>query len=217
MKLLIWDLDGTLVDSRADIATAANHALSDLGRPTLPQSAIVGFIGDGIGALVERLTPGGDSVERSRCRASFESAYARVSCQVTAPYPGIIDTLITLRAAGWTQAVATNKALAFTTPILAHCGLSDFFVSVRGGDGKRKPDPWPLRDLAHELGADLTRTWMIGDHHTDILAAHAAGCRMLFCTWGLGHRDGLAVTAEVASPQAVVQVVIGTGGESPDF
>ena len=207
MKLLIWDLDGTLVDSRADIATAANLALRAIGRAPLPQATIVTFIGDGIGMLIERLTPDGAAEERSRCRIAFEATYAQHGCADTAAYPGVRETLSALHADGWTQAVATNKAMAFTTPILAHCGLSEFFFTVRGGDGRRKPDPWPLLDIMRELGAEAQHTWMIGDHHTDILAAHAAGCRMLFCTWGLGQRAGHEVTVEADTPAMVRDVL----------
>lgn len=206
-SLLIWDLDGTLVDSRTDIANAANQALTAIGRPAMPHAIITGFIGDGIGILIERLTPGGDEPERARCRTAFEAAYAANCCTATAPYPGIHETLTALRAAGWMQAIATNKALAYTTPILAHCGLAGFFAAVRGGDGRRKPDPWQLQDLARELDADLSRSWMIGDHHTDIHAAHAAGCRVLFCRWGLGQRDGLPVDAEAVAPATVPQLI----------
>ena len=66
---------------------------------------------------------------------------------------------------------------------------------MRGGDGPRKPDPWQLLDLIRELGADPAQTWMIGDHHTDIRAGRAAGCRVMFCAWGFGHADGLPVDA----------------------
>jgi phosphoglycolate phosphatase len=203
--LLVWDLDGTLVDSREDIATAANAALQAIGRPTLPVSAVVVFVGDGIDALIERLTPGGDAAERARCLAAFKTAYVAGCCQATAAYPGIADALAELSAAGWIHAVATNKAGAYVQPILTHCGIFQHFAACRGGDGIRKPDPWMLHDLSRELA--LPVRWMIGDHHTDIRAGQAAGCRVLFCAWGLGQRDGLATDAEARTPAEVARAI----------
>lgn len=203
--LIIWDLDGTLVDSRTDIATAANGALRVIGRPELALATVASYVGDGIGTLIERLTPGGDAAERERCRAAFERLYADGCCRETAAYPGIVDALERLRAAGHTHAVATNKAMAFTAPILAHCGIAGYFAGVRGGDGRRKPDPWQLFDLGRELGQPAA--WMVGDHHTDIRAGRAAGARVLFCTWGLGHADGLPVDAQAATPRQVAELL----------
>lgn len=207
--LIVWDLDGTLVDSRADIATAANGALREIGRQELPLATVAGFVGDGIGPLIERLTPGGDAAERERCREAFERRYAAGCCRETAAYPGIVDALERLRAAGHVHAVATNKAMAFTSPILAHCGIAGHFAGIRGGDGKRKPDPWQLLDLGRELGQQAA--WMVGDHHTDIRAGRAAGARVLFCTWGLGHADGLPVDAQAATPSQVPELLTALG------
>lgn len=207
--LLIWDLDGTLVDSRNDIVTAANAALGAMGRPAQPAAQVVRFVGDGIGTFIERLLPGSTADERDRCLIAFEQQYADGCCRETVAYPGIRDALRDLTAAGWRHAVATNKTLAFTTPILAHCGLTSAFVTVRGGDGRRKPDPWQLQDIMRELQVDAGQTWMIGDHHTDIRAARAAGCRVLFCGWGLGHADGLAVDAMAMAPDEIAGRIVG--------
>ncbi len=207
--LLIWDLDGTLVDSRQDIASAANLALADLGRPVLPTDTVIGFVGDGIATLVERLTPGATAAERVRCRERFELHYAAGCCRATIAYPGIVSALTALRDAGHVQAVATNKALAFVGPILRHCGLAEFFAAVRGGDDRRKPDPWQLLDLARELGRPPA--WMIGDHHTDLLAGRAAGARVLFCRWGLGHDGGVPYDAAAAAATDIPALITGPG------
>ena len=203
--LLIWDLDGTLVDSRVDIAAAANDALADLGRPPLPLANVASFVGDGIGTLIERLLPQGSDAERSACREAFERHYAVGSTRATQAYPGIPATLARLQAAGHIQAVATNKALAYVAPILDHCGIAGYFRAVRGGDGQRKPDPWMLQDIGRELG--LVPGWMIGDHHTDIRAGRAAGCRVLFCRWGLGHAGGDAVDASASQPSEIAGLI----------
>jgi phosphoglycolate phosphatase len=203
--LIIWDLDGTLVDSRSDIAVAANDALAELGRPPLPLATVASFVGDGIGTLIERLLPQGSDAERTACREAFERHYAVGSTRATRAYSGIPETLARLQAAGHVQAVATNKALAYVAPILAHCGIAGYFQAARGGDGRRKPDPWMLLDLGHELGQPPA--WMIGDHHTDIRAGRAAGCRVLFCAWGLGRSDGDAVDATATDPLEIAGLI----------
>jgi phosphoglycolate phosphatase len=203
--LLIWDLDGTLIDSRADIATSANAALADLGRPALPLATVVSYIGDGIGALIERLLPDGTTDVRESCRQAFERHYAQGCTRETCVYPGIIETLAVLTAAGHVHAIATNKAVAYVGPILAHCGLTHHFQAVRGGDGRRKPDPWMIQDLGRELA--VTPAWMIGDHHTDIRAGRAAGCRVLFCRWGLGHAGGDPVDASAGHPLEIAGLI----------
>ena len=207
--LLIWDLDGTLVDSRADIVTAANGALAELGHATLPAARVASFVGDGIGALIERLLPNGTPAERDLCRGSFERHYTACCCQATVAYPGIHAALRDLTADGWRHAVATNKALAYVAPILNHCGLGSHFITIRGGDGRRKPDPWQLQDIAREVGADLAEAWMIGDHHTDIEAGRAAGCKVMFCTWGMGRANGLPVTAMAMAPDEIAGRIAG--------
>lgn len=207
--LLIWDLDGTLIDSRADIAAAANAALAELGLPALPLTQVASYVGDGIGVLISRMLPGANAALHESCRASFERHYALGCCQATTVYPGVFTALRELSAAGWRHAVATNKALAYTTPILAHCGLAGHFAAVRGGDGPRKPDPWQLLDLIRELGADPAQTWMIGDHHTDIRAGRAAGCRVMFCAWGFGHADGLPVDAMAFAADEIPARIVG--------
>ena len=201
--LLIWDLDGTLVDSRADIVSAAQATLAELEQPPVSAAQVASYVGDGIGKLIERLLPAGSAVERAQCQEIFERHYAAGCCQATAAYPGIHAALRDLTDAGWQHAVATNKAQAYTAPILQHCGLAPYFAAVRSGDAQRKPDPWQLLDIVGELGAEVTTTWMIGDHHTDILAARAAGCRVLFCAWGMGHANGLPVDAMAMAPDEI--------------
>lgn len=205
MQALIFDLDGTLIDSRADLAASGNHARSAVGLPALPLAQVVSYVGDGVDKLIERLVPAVD--KRAAAKQAFEAHYHDHCCDATRPFDGLVASLDLLRANGWLLAVATNKPDAFTHAILSGCGIADRFVAVRGGDGPRKPDPGQLRSILNELGGDAAQSWMIGDHHTDIRAGRAAGCRVLFCGWGMGHADGESVDATIAHPQDLVQVL----------
>ncbi len=208
-RLAIFDLDGTLVDSRTDIARAANHARAALGLAPYALDTVVAFVGDGAAKLIERMTPGSDAAGRARALAAFEAHYGAHCCVDTEVYPGIVALLAALQAAGWSLAVATNKPDAMTHTLLAGLDLLRWFAAVRGGDGPRKPDPGQLTALMTELDAAPATTWMIGDHRTDIGAAHAAGCRVVFCRWGFGQRDGLDVDAEIAAPADLLPLLLG--------
>lgn len=206
-RLAIFDLDGTLVDSRRDLADAGNAARAALGLPALPLNAIVGMIGDGAGKLIERLVPDGDAVARQRAMAAFSADYATRLTNHTSVYPGIPEALAALRGRGWAIAVATNKPMRFAAPILQRLGLT--MDGLRGGEGPKKPDPTCLNELIAELGASTASTWMIGDHHTDLQAAAAAGVRAVHCTWGFGCRDGAPATAVAAEPRDLPEILDG--------
>jgi phosphoglycolate phosphatase len=206
--VLIFDLDGTLVDSSADLAEAGNAARAVLGLPPLDPTAIISHVGDGAALLVERLTPGCDALARSRAMAAFTSAYAANCTRRTRPYEGIVAALETLRARGWRLAVATNKPDGFSRSILAGTGLAPLIDTLRGGDGPRKPDPGQLLSIMDELAADVARSWMVGDHRPDLLAAAAAGVRGCFCAWGMGRRDDLPCSA-VAQRPADLPAILG--------
>jgi len=208
-RLAIFDLDGTLVDSSRDLATAGNAARQALSLPVLPLTEIIAFIGDGVNLFIERLTPQCTTTERALAATAFHHVYRRVLCDQTRPYAGIPEVLRALLDSGWTLGVATNKRLDYSELILAGCGLRQCFSAVRGGDVTRKPDPTALREImqaTHHLEAD---GWMIGDHHTDIQAGHAAGVQVAFCTWGLGQRHDLAVEGVVASPWELLPLLLG--------
>lgn len=204
-RVLIFDLDGTLIDSRVDLAASGNHARGAVGLPALPLPQVVSFVGDGVDKLIERLVP--EEAKRAAAKQAFEAHYHDHCCDATRPFAGLVEALDQLRANGWLLAVATNKPDAFTLAILRGCGIAERFAAVRGGDGLRKPHPGQLHSILQELGGDAAQSWMIGDHHTDIRAGRAAGCRVLFCGWGMGHADGEAVDATIAQPHELVQVL----------
>ncbi len=206
-RLAIFDLDGTLVDSRRDLADAGNAARAVLGLPPIPLAEIVPMIGDGAGVLIERLTPGHDDTARRFALAAFRTDYATRLTAHTTAYAGIPEALASLRARGWAIAVATNKPALFAKPIIERLELP--CDGLRGGEGAKKPDPTMLHELMRELDAGPDTSWMIGDHHTDLLAAAAAGMRAMHCTWGFGRRDGAAVAAVAAHPSEIVTLIDG--------
>jgi len=206
-RAAVLDLDGTLIDSRQDIAAAANVARQAVDLAPLDLAMVVGFVGDGAEKLIQRLTPAGDAAVREAALAAFTRHYAEHCCEHTRPYAGIPEALGILRDSGWRLAVATNKPEAFARTILRQLGLADLIDGVRGGDRLRKPDPAQVIEVLGELGASPGSSWMVGDHHTDIRAGRGAGCRIAWCDWGFGNRDGLAVDAALASPADLPRVL----------
>ncbi len=204
-RVAIFDLDGTLVDSRYDIAAAGNYARTTLGLPALALDKVIQCVGDGLDKLIERIIP--DESQRDAAKSAFSTYYLLHCCDQTAPYDGIIETLERLRYLGWDLTVATNKPDQFTKLILAGCHLQSFFTEVRGGDAAKKPDPGQLLDIFSARGGDAATSWMIGDHHTDIRAGRAAGCHVAFCTWGIGHDDKLPVDVRIAHPRELITLL----------
>lgn len=206
-RLIIFDLDGTLVDSRQDLADAGNAARAALGLPALPLAEVTRMIGDGARTLIERLTPDGDAAARERAMLAFRTDYAQRLTATTRAYAGVPELLAALRGRGWRLAVATNKPAEFAAPILAGLGLP--CDALRGGTEPKKPDPAMLLSLMRELDATPADTWMVGDHRTDLDAAARAGVRSIHCTWGFGQRDGRTATAIAASPSDLLTIVDG--------
>ena len=185
---VLFDLDGTLVDSIADLALAANAMLRELGRAERELDEIRSFVGKGIPNLVSRclpdVAPQGDAFEAAV--AVFKRHYAAVNGQRSRPYPGVVAMLDALAAQRLPMACVTNKAAAFTEPLLAQLGLMHYFGSIVSGDTleHKKPHPAMLEHACAELGVGVGRALMVGDSANDALSARAAGCPVLLFTWG---------------------------------
>lgn len=188
MKGVIFDLDGTLVDSAPDIHAAANALLRAMGYQPLAYETVRGFIGNGIPKLVERVMRTSD-IEHSRARHAdltrqFEHLYAEKPAVKTVLYPGVISTLDALKKAGCLMGVCTNKNHGLTVQVLEGMKIADYFGSVIGGDSLavRKPDAAPFFACAKELGAN--EVLYVGDSEVDAATAKAANVPFLLFTEG---------------------------------
>ncbi|MEO6563805.1 MAG: phosphoglycolate phosphatase [Nitrosospira sp.] len=195
IKAVMIDLDGTLLDTASDLAAAANMMLRELGRAELPLETIQSYIGKGIQKLVKRSLTGSlddepDAELFDKAMPIYERDYAKTLCVNTRPYPGVIEGLNALREAGFRLACVTNKAEAFTLPLLRATGLFDYFDIVLSGDSlpKKKPDPMPLLHAFTHFNILPHEMLLIGDSLNDAEAARAAGC-YVFCV-PYGYNEG---------------------------
>ncbi len=175
-----FDLDGTLVDTSRDLATAVNHALGAGNRPELPVAQIVTMIGGGARHMLAQAldaTGGYDEAELDTLHEQLLDHYEAHICVHSAPYPGVIAVLDELAEHGVTLAVATNKIERFTHPLLDRLGLLRRFAAVISGDtlgtGQQKPSPAPIEAMIVAAGSG--RAAFVGDSIYDVTAAHAAG------------------------------------------
>lgn len=199
---LLFDLDGTLIDSAPDIAAALNRLLVEAGRRRLALDAVTAMIGDGMAKLVERgFTATGSAlppVARPAAFARIVELYGAAACVHTRPYPEVAATLVALRAAGWHLAVCSNKPEALSRAILEDLGLAPHFEAIVGGDSLavRKPDGGHLLGTLARMAGPPTSAIMIGDGKNDLLAARAAGLPAVLVGFGYGGAAARALGAE---------------------
>ncbi len=188
LRAVVFDLDGTLVDSAPDLLAAANAVLAAAGRRRLDLAEIKTMIGDGTTRLVERaLAATGAGPKDSRPYvAQFLAHYERAAADLTRPYPGVEATIEGLARAGLRLAICTNKPYRATNTVLAAFGLRRFFDVVVGGDSLpvRKPDPLVLLAALERLGVRPDEAVMVGDNEHDVATARAAGVAMILVSYG---------------------------------
>jgi len=190
MAAIVFDLDGTLVDSAPDLHAAANRMLADFGALPLPLDKIVSFIGNGIPTLVRRVMQerGLPAREKDAMTARMLAHYGAYPADLTRPYPGVVEMLGQLRAAGHVLGLCTNKPHAPSVQILEALGLARFLDVVIGGDSLpvKKPDPAPLHAAFEALHADDAGAGRlyVGDSEIDAETAAAAGCDFALFTKG---------------------------------
>ncbi|MDQ1474048.1 MAG: phosphoglycolate phosphatase [Bryobacterales bacterium] len=187
MPLLIFDLDGTLIDSRLDLAHAVNATREHMGKPPLSHELIFSYVGNGAPVLVQRAMGADASVEEVQAALEFFLAYYRQhSLDYTVLYPGVRESIEQLSAAGIMLAVLTNKPVGITRLIMDHLDLSGRMFRIYGGNSfdQKKPHPVGIDTLRTEAGATQADTWMIGDSWVDIQTARNAGVPSCGVTYG---------------------------------
>lgn len=199
-ELILFDFDGTLIDSAPDLALAINHVLEALGRPPFDEVRVRGWVGNGARKLVERalrastddeaaLTP--EAIDDALAR--FMAFYAENLAVGTKTYPHVPEVLRKLHDKGFRMAIVTNKPYAFIEPILHSLDMSELFEYTIGGDSlpQKKPDPAPLLHVCDTLGVEKDRCVMIGDSKNDILAAKAAEMHCIGLGYGYNYDEAI--------------------------
>ncbi|MBI3723945.1 HAD-IA family hydrolase [bacterium] len=209
--LVVFDLDGTLVDSRRDLAASTNSALRSLGLPERTFDEVSSFVGEGARKLIEKsVSPRLELVDPAL--EVFFSHYSEHLLDETRPYAGIREMLAGIRAP---LAVATNKPGKFARRILAGLGLLERFVAVLGGDeGPRKPDPALVDRLRALVSAPREETVLVGDSRVDVATARNAGVGLFAVLWGIGslrelEEAGAREEEKVASPGELLERLTG--------
>lgn len=189
-SLLIFDLDGTLIDSAPDICTALGLTLRERGLPIPDVATTRRLVGEGQRVLIERALgwAGGDVAQVDAVLPRFRAHYSEHLCEATVMYPGVEQALAALPRP---LAVATNKPGAWARRLVEHLGLGPSFEWVLGEDdvGARKPDPRLLLHICQLAGVRPEEALMIGDSHIDLRAAEAAGTDAALCAWGYGDAE----------------------------
>ena len=190
---MLFDLDGTLIDSRADLARSVNLMLADLGRPPLAEAVVASFVGDGVPTLTRRSLvathPKGEMPDSALHQRAIECMLAHYEMQMlvgTCLYPHVKETLAHFKDKR--KAIVTSKESRFVAPLLDHLGIGEAFDCIIGGDTvkARKPDPEPVLEAIRKLGGTVEQAVMIGDSESDILAGRNA--HMLTCAVSIGFR-----------------------------
>ncbi|HLH42816.1 MAG TPA: HAD-IA family hydrolase [Bryobacteraceae bacterium] len=184
--LLIFDLDGTLIDSKRDLADAVNATRAWMGRHRIADSQVYSYVGDGAPMLVRRALPGASEEEWDRALRYFLAYYREHMLDATTLYPGVREALDLLYAAGLPLAILTNKPVRFSERLIEGLGLGRHFFRIYGGNSfpEKKPHPMGIEKLMEESGAARERTMMVGDSAVDVRTARNAKVQACGVAWG---------------------------------
>ncbi len=192
LRLIVFDLDGTLIDSRRDLAESANVLLAGYGAAPIAEAEVARMVGCGAATLVKRvLTAAAVAAPVEEALPRFLEAYDQRLTNHTKPYDGVVPLLETLRRQDMRMALLTNKPLAQTAHILETFELSEYFRWSVGGDGPwpRKPAPEGLEHLIREASVEKELTVLVGDSSVDLQTARNAGVRICLARYGFGFAD----------------------------
>ncbi|MCQ2379840.1 MAG: HAD-IA family hydrolase [Victivallaceae bacterium] len=186
-KLIVFDLDGTLIDSRLDLAGAVNYMRASMGLEPLQNERIVRMIGNGMSNLVRRAIAD-TTIDFNESLRRMKLFYADHLLDTTYLYEGVSAGIRELRQSGEKLAVVSNKPTAASKSILDGLGVGEYFDDIIGGDSEYplKPEPDSILALSAKYGIPAERCWMVGDNYTDLAAGRRAGFRTVLVTYGFG-------------------------------
>ena len=214
VKMVMIDLDGTLIHTAPDLAACVNRMLADLGRAACPENIIMSWIGNGVPRLVKRALTGEmwaepEQAQFVKAQIIFQKHYIEHVSDFSRPYPGVVSGLDRLKAQGFHLVCITNKAEAFTLPLLRNLDLSKYFELVLSGDSlpKQKPDPMPLLHACKHFSITPEHGVLIGDSSNDVEAARAAGMPVICVPYGYNHGHNI----RDARPDAVLDSLADVG------
>ncbi len=199
IRVILFDLDGTLVDTIPDLADSLGLAMKAMGMPAPAEDTVRLWVGNGVTRLLKRAVtgemngePDDDALEHACCL--FKDAYAQHLCVRSRVYPDVIETLAVLQRREFRMGVVTNKPQAFTKPLLNQLDLTGYFGVVLSADSLpvQKPDPTPVLNAMEKLQGTACGTLLVGDSSTDIQAARAAGMPAVAVSYGYNHGRDIA-------------------------
>ncbi|WP_434997372.1 phosphoglycolate phosphatase [Vibrio scophthalmi] len=203
LKLIAFDLDGTLLDSVPDLAVAADQAVQALGFSAVSEEQVRDYVGNGADILIGRalsqsltINPELSPELLAQGRVLFDDFYDKSGHKLSHLYPAVKETLAALQQAGFVLALVTNKPSKFVPDVLAKHDIAKYFTDVLGGDAfpERKPNPVALNWLLEKHGCTPSEMLMVGDSKNDILAAKNAGCHSFGLTYGYNHGEAISVS-----------------------
>ncbi len=200
-EAILFDLDGTLIDSAPDLAIALNHTLATLEQKTFHHDTIRSWVGNGAQTLVKRGLSGSTEINKAidpefvgKALDIFLDYYSKNLCVTTVTYPNVLQTLHSLKSMGYRLVLVTNKPYDFIEPLLEGLGMKGLFELCLGGDSleRRKPDPLPLLHVCESLDICASKCIMIGDSKNDILAANSANMQSIGVSYGYNYDEDIS-------------------------